>query len=205
MRANDVFIIDLTRSSEELHADLDQNRRRQLRGWEDLRQTIITEREPLAAFFLAHCREFLQRANAGPAYAFTDETLATLAELDDVLLAGRGRGGRIEAVSVFAYTAYAADYLFNISLPTGRDHAVPLIWYAVHELKARGIPALNLGGGARRDDGIGRFKERFGARRMPLGALKQVYDDAAYTRICQGRGRDPLDRTGYFPAYWAPG
>ncbi len=203
-RANDLFVIDLTRSPEKLHAALDHNRRRQLRRWDELRDTIITDREPLAAFFRANCREFLRRANAGPAYALTDETLALLAELDNVLLLGRGRGGRIEAVSVFAHTPHAAEYLFNIPLADGRHHAVPLVWYAVHELKARGIPALNLGGGVRPGDGIAQFKERFGARRLPFGALKQVYDEAQYARICRAHGRDPLDRTGYFPAYREP-
>ena len=58
----------------------------------------------------------------------------------------------------------------------------------------------------RRGDGIAEFKERFGARRLPLGALKQVYRPTVYADLCRDAGvLDPADRTGYFPAYRRPG
>ena len=37
------------------------------------------------------------------------------------------------------------------------------------------------------------FKERFGARPLPLCALKQVYDPAAYEALCRAAGADPAD------------
>ncbi|HEY7530698.1 MAG TPA: hypothetical protein VIC56_08495 [Gemmatimonadota bacterium] len=200
-----LYLLDLTLGSERLFAGLSTNRRRQLRDWEAIRSAIRLDREPLTEFLLARYAEFFREKGATAAYAFTPATMAGLAKLDGVLVVGAGRGSTIEAVSLFGYTPYAADFLFNVALPEGRRHSAALIWYAVQALREAGAPVLNLGGGVRDGDSLAEFKRRFGAAQAPFVALKQVYDPAAYARACRGAGADPRDRSGYFPAYRRPG
>ena len=83
-------------------------------------------------------------------------------------------------------------------------HSTHLLWSAAHRLRGLGVPSLNLGGGVAEGDSLARFKERFGARKLPLTALKQVYDRAAYERLCRERGADPDDIEAYFPPYRRP-
>jgi hypothetical protein len=96
--------------------------------------------------------------------------------------------------------------MFSISSPAGRQYSAPLIWAGATELATRGITRLNLGGGVRRGDGVAEFKERFSAKRLALGALRQVYRPTLYADLCREAGAaDPADRDGYFPAYRRPG
>ncbi|MDQ3536534.1 MAG: hypothetical protein M3421_13005, partial [Bacteroidota bacterium] len=96
-----------------------------------------------------------------------------LAGLDNVIAIGVFQNEQVEAVSLFAYTDYVAEYLFNVSLPQGQKYTVPLIWHAIHQLKALNIPFLNLGGGVSENDSIAQFKERFGAEKLDLTALNK--------------------------------
>ena len=120
------------------------------------------------------------------------------------LLGVAEQGGGVVAVCVFAFTQHSAEYLFGISAPEGRQYTAPLLWAGATRLMARGIPRLNLGGGVRRDDGIADFKQRFGAKRLPLGALKQVYRPDVYASLSRESQKDPNDRAGFFPPYRAP-
>ena len=202
---NSLFILDLTQDESTLFAALATNRKRALgaaarQGWEPLQ-----EPEPLKQFFRERCVAFLRSRGSAEAYEFSQETLASLASLDNVLFLGAGAPDRVEAVSVFAYTPFSAEYLFGLSLPEGQRYSAPLIWDGALRLKALGVPALNLGGGIRPGDGVAEFKARFGGREVSLGALKQVYDDEAFVRLCRAAGQDPSGRSGYFPPYRAPG
>jgi hypothetical protein len=89
----------------------------------------------------------------------------------------------------------------TLTTPEGRRHATALLWWGVNHLKAKRVPLLNLGGGVRENDTIARSKERFGPIKLPFRPLKQIYDRRIYEELCQQRGVDPDDRTGYFPAY----
>ncbi|HEX2644425.1 MAG TPA: hypothetical protein VHU81_15625, partial [Thermoanaerobaculia bacterium] len=120
-----------------------------------------------------------------------------------VLLLGVAGPDGIEAVSVFGWTPYLADFLHNVSRPGGERHSAPLIWQAARLLHARRIPFLCLGGGIREGDGVARFKERFGGERRPLAALRQVYDRERYAELCRLAGVDP-EAEGYFPPYRNP-
>ena len=60
--------------------------------------------------------------------------------------------------------------------------SAPLVWAGAARLPDMGVPKLNLGGGARRDDGIAEFDKRFGAMRLRLGALKQMYRPHVFLR-----------------------
>jgi hypothetical protein len=94
-----------------------------------------------------------------------------------------------------------ADFLFNISLPEGKDAASSLIWAGVLCLQRRGVASLNLGGGVLPGDKLAQAKQRFGASVLPLRCLKQVYDVDRFTELCQKAGADPSERGGYFPPY----
>lgn len=201
---NSIFVLDLRVSDADLFQALSENRKRAVRASARAQWTPLEDRASLRVFFMAHCTDFLRSKKASAASEFSEDTLAFLSALDNVLMLGAGEPDRIEAVSVFAYSRNSADYLFGISLPEGQRHAAPLIWHGALRLKALGIPLLNLGGGIRAGDGVAGFKARFGARELPLGALKQVYDPRAYAELCRAAGKDPAQRTGYFPRYRAP-
>lgn len=199
-----IYVLDLRLSEAELFTALSLNRKRSILKSARLKQPLREDRASLAAFFVAHFRSFMSGKNANATYELSEHTLEVLAGLDNVLLVGAGNGAHdIEAVAAFAHTPHSADYLFGIWRPNGKRHSVALLWNGMLRLKALGIPWLNLGGGIRPGDGVAEFKARFGARELPLGALKQVYDEAAYAELCRTAGRDPNERDGYFPAYRA--
>ncbi len=79
-----------------------------------------------------------------------------------------------------------------------------MVWHRLKFLKSRQIPWMNLGGGVVEGDGIARFKGRFGARRLVLGCLKQIYQAALYGALCRKAGRSPDNLGGYFPPYHNP-
>lgn len=195
-----VHLLDLRLDSRSLWENLSSNRKRQLRGWEERSAGFIVDTTVLAEFFLANHRQFFQSRGAGQQYRFSDETLAFLFGLDRVLLVGAAGAGGVEAVSVFAWTDDVGEYLFNVSLPGGKDHGADLIWYGATRLRELGIPLFNLGGGS---GGVGESKRRYGGRELPLRCIKQIYDHGRYARLCRELDIDPEERTGYFPAYHA--
>jgi hypothetical protein len=124
--------------------------------------------------------------------------------LPDVLALGAATPqGQLEAVTVFGYTAFAGDFLFNVSAGSGRRWSSLLLWSGALELRARGVRYLNLGGGVRRGDGIAEYKRRFGGAALPLVAAKEVYRPDIYRRLCREAGVQPA-LTGYFPPYQRP-
>lgn len=198
---NDLYVLELDREPEALHAALSENRRRQLRaasdGW-------VEDRGRLGEFFLEHVSGFLASRGAGGAYRFSPRTLEALLREEGTLLLGAGDGERVVAVGVFAQTPHCAEYLFGVSVPEGRARSAAIVWNAAMRLRSRGIPRLNLGGGIRRGDGVAEFKQRFGATRLPLGSLRQVFRPGVYASLCREARVDPSDRAGYFPPYRAP-
>ena len=200
---NTVFLLDLRPSPETLFANLHQNRKRQLRDPVAAGATLVWDQARLSAFFLEEYAAFADRVRAAPVYRFTPTTLSALCAMEGVFLVGAESDGRLEAVMMFGHTAYAGDYLFGVALPDGRRHATRLIWSGIERLRALGVPLLNLGGGARPNDGIADFKRRFGAREAPLCSLRQVYRPDVFDRLCVAAGAAP-DAVGYFPPYHAP-
>jgi hypothetical protein len=201
---NTIYVLDLSLGEVELFGKLSENRRRQLKSWQGLASNLVVDRSSLKEFLLANYRDFFAGKNAAEAYSFSPDTISFLLDLDNVFSVGIGSGTALEAVSVFSYTPHVGDYLFNVSLPEGRSHSVALLWYAVKKLKSLGVPLLNLGGGIRKDDGVARFKQRFGGRSLSLKHLRQVYNQETFTRLCRQVDADPNDRSGYFPPYLRP-
>ena len=201
---NTIFVLDLTLSDRELYAHLSENRRRQLRNWNQIASSLVLDPSAGADFFVSHYLDFVREKNASSAYFFSQETLSFLTNLPNVFIVGARKDEKLVAVSVFGYTPDAGDFLFNVSVPEGRNYSAALIWYGVQHLKALDVPLLNLGGGGHGDDSLADFKARFGSQKLPLRCAKQVYQREIYDQLCQRMNVDPNDMTGYFPAYRAP-
>jgi hypothetical protein len=201
---NDLYVLKLGQSDEALFAALSDNRKRQLRSL--AREPLIFDIDPAMsrAFLMERMNQFYELKGAGAAYRFSAATLEALLDPMHGLVVGAGdRDGReVHAASLFVFTPYIAEYFAGISIQQGRVHSAALLWRGAMELKRRGLPLLNLGGGVTRNDGIADFKERFGATKVPLYALKQVYRGDAYRQLCLRAGADPGDRTGFFPPYY---
>lgn len=196
-----IYIMDLTLTISELFRRLSINRKRELKHWDNSLSKITIDREVLVEFFLRHYHDFILSRSASKTYDFSYKTLSFLASLENVFIVGIQIDGKIEAVSVFAHTRDMGEFLFNVSLDKGRQYSALLIWYGIIHFKSMGIPYLNLGGGVKENDGVDRFKQRFGAKQFPLRCLKQVYDPKIYERLCRECNADPNDRSGYFPPY----
>lgn len=201
---NRLYMMDLRGSEAEVRARLSQNRRRQLRDWPSVAESLEHDRGRLMDVLLSTYADFFARKEAGSATNFTPQTMAAIGELDDVLMVGAGQGGRAESVAVFGHTPYGGDYLFSVSVPGGERHAAYLIWSAAGRLRAFGVGSLNLGGGVRERDDLAEFKRRFGGAELPLRSLRQVYLPSVYEGLCQRAGVTS-DRSGYFPPYRAAG
>ena len=126
-----IYFLDLTLSLDELWANLSTNRKRQLRDWDNISSNLVLEKSTLTDFFLANYVDFFRRKDAAQFYFFSRDTLSFLFSLDNVLMVGASNSEKVEAVSVFTYTADVGEYLFNVSLPEGRHHSAALLWYGV--------------------------------------------------------------------------
>jgi len=203
-QSNSLYFLDLTPSLDELFTNLDNNRKRQLKTYKQFDGNLVFDKEILTDFFLANYPDFIKRVHASRANCFSRNTLAYLCNLDNVIIVGAGEGNRLQAVCLFAYTHYAADFLFNVALPEGRKWAVMLVWAGLEYLKSINVPVLNLGGGVREDDSIARSKQRYGALRRPFRCLKQVYKPLTFQMLCRRFNADPDNRSGYFPPFARP-
>ena len=200
---NDVYLLDLTGSEDVLLARMSANRRRVISAWRLRERPCVEDREELVSFFIAHYHRFVAARGAAPVYDFTKATLEYLLGLDDVVVIGVGEDARLEAVAVFGHTHAVGDYLFGVSVPGGERHSAVLVWEGALALRRRRVPVLNLGGGVHAGDGVAEFKRRFGATPEPLRRLRHVYDPDRFAALCRAAGRDPNDRSGYFPPYRA--
>jgi hypothetical protein len=197
----EVYVLDLSLQESELLASLSTNRRRQLRDWERSDSRIITERDALAEFALREHEEFYRTRGATAVYRLSKQTWLSLFELPNVLAFGATSGDSLAAVTLFAFTPAIGEYLFNISIGDGNRLSTPLLWHGALSLRSLGVRFLNLGGGIRPQDGVARFKERFGGRALPLLSLRQVYDPVLFERLCREANVDPHISAEYFPGY----
>lgn len=201
---NSVYILDLTRSLDELFRNLSNNRKRELRHWDEIGKKITFDKSVLIDFFLNQYHIFMRSRKASATYNFSGETLSCLSNLENVLMVGMQNLGKVEAVSLFGYSPDIGDYLFNVSLPEGKVHTTALLWAGIIQLQFKGVQTLNFGGGVQGDDKIAEYKRRFGSKQLPLKCLKQVYNRKIYEKLCQHINANPNDKRGYFPLYQKP-
>jgi len=199
---NVLYVLNLKLSLEQLYSNMSTNRKRQVKKHNAILDSLSMDKSILNPFFISNFHEFFKDRGAVLFSGLSAETLKYLLALENVIIIGIIKEGQVEAVSVFAYTAYVAEYLFNISLQEGKSHTVPLLWEGIKILKEKTIPYLNLGGGLKIGDSLSEFKERFGATKYPLTVLKEVYNKNVFNELCENAGVTPLD--SYFPPYRKP-
>ena len=202
-RYNTLHFIDLTPDIDTIVSGFDRGRRKQIGAIRRRPPRIIDDRQRLAVFLLGETAGFFRRKQASPFYQFTQETLAFLATSENVCLIGAGTDGEVQGVALVAYTPYVGEALLQVSVAGGQHLAAEMVWHRLKFLKSRHIPWMNLGGGVVEDDGIAKFKARFGAKRLALGCLKQIYRPALYASLCRQAGRNP-DDVSYFPPFHNP-
>jgi hypothetical protein len=203
-RYNTIYAIDLTQDIDSIVSGFDRGRRQQIEAIERRPSRIIDDRHALTVFLLRETAEFFRRRQASPIYQFSEETLAFLAACDNVHVTGAGTDGRVEGVAMAAYTPYIGEAFLQVSVAGGQHLAAEMVWHRLKFLKSRHIPWMSLGGGVVNDDGIAKFKARFGAKKLPLSCLKQVYRPALYASLCRQAGKNPDEISGYFPPYHNP-
>lgn len=196
-----VHVFNLSLPIDQLSDNLHRVRQSEIRKWDKDNPAFVFEKSALAKFFVENYSDFLRAKGADSFYFFSPESLSYLMGLENIVLVGAQDSGRIIAVTVFAYTTYSADALFNVLLPEGRQYSVPLIWWGVDFFKLQGIPFLNIGGGG---GGVGVHKQRYGGLELPLRCLKQIYKPGIYSSLCCAARVDPENTSGYFPAYRKP-
>ena len=199
---NEIFALDLNLPPDKLMDGMDANRRRQHKKLDRLRSNLTTDKERLSAFFINNYAHFMKGKAARGAYHFTDSSLQMMAGMESVIMTGWVENDQVEAVSLFGYTPYAADFLFNISTDKGRETSFALMWLAIEKLSSMNIPVLNLGGGVKMGDSLSIYKKRYGGEVKSLRSLQQVYDRPVFNQLCKDSGKDNSD-TSYFPPYRA--
>jgi hypothetical protein len=200
---NSIYLLDLREGWQTLRTRLSDNIRERVREWSKSGAELVDDGPEVRSAFVDLYPETMSRVGASNTYRFSRETMMALLSLPGTLVVGARRNNAIEAVSAFCATEFIADYSFNASTDEGRQHSAAIILRAVELLVDRGIPFLNLGGGAREGDGLAQFKRRFGGARYPLHSLKQIFDPARYEDLCQKVGVIPGALHPYFPAYRA--
>ncbi len=199
--AKSLYVLDLTGSLTDLLQNMPPKRRHQLEQLPARAESIVVDKARLTRFILDTYESFFAERDATSTHGLSAASVVSLAAADNVIMVGIQERGDLIAASMFGYTSSGADYLFNVAEAPGRRHSAALIWWAIEQLQEREIPHLNLGGGLVEGDGISRFKGRFGAARIALPVVKQIYDRSTYAELCRRAGADPADLSGYFPAY----
>jgi hypothetical protein len=198
---NSVYISNLALSFDEMWSMLSRNRKRQLRDWNQIKANLIFDKQAITEFLVTHHDQFMRSKGATEPAMLSRQSLELLCSLDGVLLVGAGESGRVKSAQAFGLTPFAADSLLNVSVEGARHYSAALLWHAMLQLKESGLPLLNLGGGVREGDSVAQFKQRFGAQRVALRALKQVYRRDKYEELCRLVDADAADKAGYFPPY----
>ena len=141
----------------------------------------------------------LARFGTPASHAFGPQTLARWCDDPTSLALGAEVDGVCIAVALFLTAGPRAEWWLIGSTDRGRAASAWLIDEAAKRLRERGVRWLNLGGGAEPDDGLYRFKRRFGAEPHTQYGLRQVYDGATYDELCRAAGVTPA--APRFPAY----
>jgi hypothetical protein len=199
---NSIFVLDLTRPDEELLAGMSASRRRGLRRLREQEFDIEPGGLKSAEFVIRHAQEFFAEKSASSRYRFADETWRELLAAPGILVLEARQGGQLVAITMFGIAGGLADYLFNISIPSGQAASAGLLWAGMRKLRASGCRTLNLGGGIRPDDNVAEFKRRFGGKSVPLVSFKQIFRPEAFAMLCRVACVSPVT-DGFFPPYHA--
>ena len=163
---------------------------------------LVTDRGRLEEALLELYPQTVKRVGASSTYHFAPATLEQLAEASGSILLGVEDQSGVQAVTLFLYTPWAADYFLSASSSQGRKYTRLLVWTAIKTLKQHNVSTLNLGGGVKPGDSLDDFKRRFGGLMVRGQALKQIFDPAGYDYLCAKYCSGSHGQIGYFPPYW---
>jgi serine/alanine adding enzyme len=154
--------------------------------------------------FVALYEETMRRLGADDFYLFPQEywDILTGPLREQVLLAEAVAGDEVAASALCFATQPWLHYHLSAASERGRPlGAGNLVLYETAEwARARRYERFHLGGGAGgQEDSLAAFKGRFDpGGRLEWWLGKAVHDGDAYRELT---GRDPGDRSGFFPAY----
>lgn len=191
---NALFEFDLTTWNFERH--IRKKVRWALRVGEREGARLVTEGAALQQAVLRLYPQAMKRLGGE---IFPEETLRAWFQDPAIRLFGAEIEGRIEAVELCRQRGDQAELHLAGSSQRGRGLHGWLIWQMAEWFRDRGVRDFNIGGYGREGDGLHEMKRRLGTLERPMRALRQVYDPAAYARLCAKAGAD--SDQSYFPAY----
>lgn len=200
--ATTIYILDLTQPLSVLQTNLSKVHRYELKNWEKKPVELIFDKNRIMTILPNLYEQTLARVQANVVYHFSTATLTALLENEHAIAIGAAVNNKIEAISVFLYTPYMADYFLNASDEPGRNHTRGLLWAAIKYLQEKNVKAFNIGGGIKPGDALDDFKRRFGGTSKSSHVLKQIYNPILFDKICQESGVEKKN-TNYFPPYYA--
>lgn len=196
-----LYLLNITLSCDELYKNLHRDKKKQLRGYERTTNQITTDKALLKDFFLANYQTYFHQKKADSVYDFEQDTLSDLMDLDNVSMVGIVNKGRVEAAAINTFSNYLAEALLYVSLPGIKHHTMPILWHSIQTLKKENIRLFNIGGGIKEGDSLAQYKQRLGGHAAKFKCLKQIYDQEAFTMLCEQKKINPLHIEGYFPPY----
>jgi hypothetical protein len=196
---NELFVLDIGQGHVKALESFDADTRRQLRNWKSAGVETVWDRGSLSAYLIENYHAFMQAAGAKRSTIWAAATLEAICADPNVFLIGVADASGICSVSLFGKSPFCAEYLANVRSLSGKKLAPLLLQSAIEHLALQGVPWLNLGGGAVRDDTIARSKRRYGGQCVPFLVAKEIYDPKRYAALC---AEGPSD-SSYFPPYRA--
>jgi hypothetical protein len=199
---NNLYALDLADGSEAVLAKASRTVRRSVGEWVKSRRDYVTDRPAIRDFLLREYPAFMSRAGANPQAIWSRPVLeAMLADPALLMVAAADELG-VCAAYTFAVTGKGSECHLNVSTRDGREFTTALLAWGLQQLAGMGVRWLHLGGGVRPGDAIAQAKEKFKPDEASLLVAKEVYDPAAYRRLCEQSGRD-VGASGFFPSYRA--
>ncbi len=196
------FVLDLTRSEEELWQGLGSGHKYDLKKIiKDSAISITDDKREIMEALPSLYNNTLNRVGATDAYYFNEATLKDLAFDEYTMVLGAKINGTIHAIIMINYVESVAEYFINATDEVGRNLTRLLLWDGIKRLKANQVKMFNLGGGAQEGDQLEAFKRRMGGKQVSIPIFKKIVDVFQYNKLCEQFGNDPND-TSYFPSYW---
>jgi hypothetical protein len=197
--SNDLYIVDLSPSDDELFAQMPRRRRRWLRNTAaDLFEFGHGDADAVA-FLIRQSPDFFAARSASSVYRFSDRTFQALLEAPCIHFITARMAGRIEAIMVLGIAGGIADALIHVFSPVGREASAALMWESIRQSKQLGCRFFNMGGGNSRGDDLAAFKRSFGACPVPFVSLRQVFRPDVFERLSRAAGSP--GGPAYFPPY----
>jgi serine/alanine adding enzyme len=198
-KANNSYINDLSLPIEQLVANLNDGKKRQIKIKNGI---LISDKSRLLNSFINLYESSMKRLGAGSFYFFSEETIKDLVSCPQTTLLGVIQNDEVVACTLFGHTPYISDFLLNGATDEGRKFSSALLWAGMIEAKEKGIPYFNFGGGITPGDSLEQFKSLFGGQAYPFGAFKFIHDERKYAELCLEKNiLNHTDRSGFFPAY----